>query len=133
MTRQEFIDDITTFYELYSFCSDEDIYGILDDYFDGDNLDEEVEYDIGENRDIGWRDMRDYLSDIDTGCDFYERCGSFEYYGYSNCGDKFEELKAAVLSEADDRDLFENEFGEGEDDDPQMELEELWFEEREAV
>ena len=132
MTRQEFIDDVTTFYELYSFCSDEEIYGVLDNYFDGGDLDEEVEYDLGENRDISWRDLSDYLSDIDTGCDFYERCGSFEYYGYGNCGDTFEELKQEVLDIADERGLFEKE-EEDETDEPQMELEELWFEEREAV
>lgn len=132
MTRQEFIDEVTSFYELYSFCSDEEIYGVLENYFDCDSLDEEIDYDVSENRDLSWRDLRDYLNEIDPEYDFYEKCGSFEYYGYNDGGETFEELKQEVLDIADERDLFEKE-EEDETDEPQMELEELWFEEREAV
>lgn len=126
MTRQEFIDEVTLFCELCGFCSDEEIYGVLDNYFDCDSLDEKVDYDVSESRDLSWMDLRDYLNEIDPDYDFYKRRGSFDYCGYYDGEDIFEELKQEVLDIADERDLFEKE-EEDETDEPQMELEELWF------
>lgn len=123
MTRDEFIVDVVTYYDLYEFCSDNDIYGILDNYFDGDDLNEEVDYDLGENRDMAWHDIRYYLNNIPEGCDFYERVGSFDYIGYDNGGEEFENLKQTVLDRADENDLFE--LPELQEDS--MSLEELWF------
>ena len=101
MTRQEFIDDVTTWSELLDFCYDNES-DICEDIVSFDTMDEEVESDLREevgNR--SWRDIRDLLCDIDTDYDFFRRNGILDYYPLDNHGD-FDEYKDAVLDWMDD-------------------------------
>ena len=81
MTRSEFLENITTFWELIEFCEDQEC-SICEDVLDGDRLDEEVDEDI-ENvaADWGWREIRDRLDDIpehaETG--YFAREGTLDY------------------------------------------------------
>ena len=100
MTRNEFFEDVTRFYELRDFCNDNEIYE-CDDYFDGDDLDDEVQSDINNDDFRSWTDLRDGLDSIETGYDFYKREGSLYYEG---CTDEdFDEIKSRVADIMDER------------------------------
>ena len=57
MTRNEFIDNITEWYELKDFCNDFDC-DVCEDIYDDDDYDDSVEEDIRDAiADYGWRDL----------------------------------------------------------------------------
>lgn len=62
MTRNDFLNDVTEWWELLDFCSDEGC-NICEDIIDSDQLDEDTNY--------SWRDIRDSLSEIPTGYGYY--------------------------------------------------------------
>lgn len=67
MTRNEFIDNITEWYELKDFCSDFDC-DVCEDIYDDDDYDDSVEEDIRDAiADYGWRDIRDFLGNLPAG------------------------------------------------------------------
>lgn len=120
MTRQEWIDDITDFSDLINFCEengyqDDTARSIFCDY----DLDSWVEDDI-RDCDYGWRSLRDSLSDIPDGYDWYRRDGFFDYVGLTQ--DDFDDWKSDVLSELDDDDFFEDEEEEEDGDTEAPEL-----------
>lgn len=105
MTRDEFLENVTDFYDLKDFCSDVDC-EICYEVYDEDGRDEEIEYYIGEYRtDMSWRELRDRLSDIPTGYEFYREDGAFDWVGLDD--DDFADYKERVLEYADDHDLFD--------------------------
>lgn len=79
MTRNDFLNDVTEWWELLDFCSDEGC-NICEDIIDSDQLDEYVEEDIRDTN-YSWRDIRDSLSEIPTGYGYYRMNGSFDYDG----------------------------------------------------
>ena len=114
MTRSEF-DDIEYFYELRNLCNDEGC-SYLDDYIDGDDLDDYVDDDVS-NSGCGWKDILSYLRDIDDmgGYDFYRRDGSFDYTG---CGyDDLTELKNDVYEWMDSHGRFDDDEEDEDDED----------------
>lgn len=101
MTRQEFIEGVTTWGELLDFCYDNDS-NICEDIVSSDTMDDEIENDLREevgNR--SWRDIRVLLCDIDTDYDFFRKDGILDYYPLDNHGD-FDEYKDTVLDWMDD-------------------------------
>ena len=102
MTRVEFIEEVTEWHELIELCQDYDC-DICEGIIDDDILDEYVNSDIS-GCDYGWRSLRDYLSDIPTGYDYYRCDGSFDYVGLDD-GD-FEDYKSRVLDWMDEDDLW---------------------------
>ena len=113
MTRQEFIEGVTTWGELLDFCYDNDS-NVCEDIVSYDTMDEEVESDLrDEVGDRSWRDIRDLLCSIDTDYDYYRRNGSFDYYPLDNNGD-FDEYKDEVLEWMDNNDYWGDEDVEDE-------------------
>lgn len=114
MTLREFDEDITLFYELKDFCEREGC-SYLDEYFD--DLDAEVNSELYEwirYNDCDWEDVRDSLSNITTGYDFYRRDGSFDYMG---CDDEdFDTLKSDVREWAIENGRFDDDEDDDEDD-----------------
>lgn len=114
MTRQEFLDDVTTFDELNSFCIDigydlqED--GAYSEEEYDDYIDEEV-YETAREND--WRYLREWLSNLPDGYDFYFRDDWGEWEGRS-CRE-IDDLKENVLEYADENDLFDVEDEEVEE------------------
>ena len=112
MTRTDFIDDVTTTYDLIDFCVENDIADFVCDIVDDDEKDSRIDDYLRENaggRD-NWREVYDILDDIPTG---------YEYYRYNGVDDirifdsyDFEALKDEVLQYCDTHDIFE----EDEDD-----------------
>lgn len=138
MTREEFIENVTCWSDLISFCDNEgcsyceDIYDeyAKDEYFD------DCIVDMARNAD-GWADLYRELDEIPTGYDYYI---SDDYGWHGADDDDFDEYKSDVLSWGDDREVWdeeeEDEFDElldeedeideahEEDEDDEVELEE---------
>lgn len=117
MTRNEFFEEITQFWELRDFCNDQDIYE-CDDYFDSDDLNDIVESDIRDGDFRNWEDIRDSLNSIETGYNFYKREG---YLYYEGCTvDDFDALKQSVAEIMDDRVAWDEDEDDYEDDEDEV-------------
>lgn len=115
MTRQDFIDDITSWYELIDFCNDENC-DVCSDIVDDDYKDEYVnDHLVDWARNNTWRELLSILDDIPDGYDFYRIDGYGEIEGLDNYSD-FEEYKDNVLDWMD--------YMERWDDDEEEEVEE---------
>jgi len=109
MTREEFIRDTDTWYDLKEFCEEHDC-DICDDIIDDESRDDEIDNDIEEAiRNDRWYDIKSYLDDIPTGYSYYRRDGMFDYVGMDDRD--FDEYKDDVINWADDQ-------GDIWDDDP---------------
>ena len=107
MTRNEFIDNITEWYELKDFCSDFDC-DVCEDIYDDDDYDDIVEEDIRDAiADYGWRDIRDFLGNLPSGYYYYRRNSAFDYDGLDD--DDFEDYKEDVLEWGDDYGAWDDE------------------------
>lgn len=97
MYRNEFIENITDWAELLSFCQENDLDACRDIYPDS-TVEEEIEDDIA-SRECDWRELRDALDDISVDGYYYLRRGWLDYVCVD---DEFEDYKRDVLSECDD-------------------------------
>ncbi len=114
MTRQEFIDEVTTWADLLDFCNNEDC-DICMDIIDCDTMDEMVEEDL--RNAVGgysWQGIRDLLNDVNDEYAYYRNGGSFNYEPVEESD--FDDYKDDVLDWMDRRDLWEEGDMEEEDD-----------------
>lgn len=71
MTRQEFIDDVTTWSELIDFCYDEGI-DYCDDVHPEDSYNDCINERLRENvNDDDWRGILTWLEDLPQNYDYY--------------------------------------------------------------
>lgn len=115
MTREEFWEDITQFWELRDFCNNEGI-SVTDDYFDYDDWNDEVQSDF-ENADFdSWQEARDTLANLNKeSCDFFRREG---YFYYEPCDEEdFDMLKQEVIEIMDERGAWDDAWDDDDDDD----------------
>ena len=134
MTRNEFLENVTSFYDLKDFCNDEDC-NLLEDVYDEEGRDDFINDCLMDwARDDSWQDLYNRLDNIPTGYDWYR----YDDYGdWCSLDDEdFEEYKNDVLEWADnngvwdddeedtdeDGDNFED---EPEDDEPAPEKEDF--------
>ena len=110
MTRNDFLNDVTEWWELLDFCSDEGC-NICEDIIDSDQL---VEEDIRDTN-YSWRDIRDSLSEIPTGYGYYRMNGSFDYDGMDE--NDFDSYKEDVLEWGDNNGVWEDEPDDEDDFD----------------
>ena len=81
MTANEFLENVNDYYDLKEFCSEIGC-EYCDNILSDDGLDEEVEWAIGEcHREYSWREIRDLLSEVPTGYNWYRLDGTFDYVG----------------------------------------------------
>lgn len=107
MTRNEFIDNITEWYELKDFCNDFDC-DVCEDIYSDDDYDNSIEEDIRDAiADYNWRDIRDFLGNLPSGYYYYRRNNTLDYDGLDD--DDFEGYKEDVLEWGDDYDVWEDE------------------------
>lgn len=124
MTRQEFIDDVTSFGDLLSFCYDNDCTHICEDVVDSEYRDEYINDSLVDwARNDTWTELKDRLDELynDTGYNYYiydEYYG--EYKGVDDDGDEFETYKRDVLEWMDDHEYWDDdgEEDEEEEDEP---------------
>lgn len=115
MTREEFWEDITQFWELRDFCNNEGI-SVTDDYFDYDDWNDEVQSDF-ENADFNsWQEARDTLANLNKeSCDFFRREG---YFYYEPCDEEdFDRLKQDVAEVMDYRGAWDDDDTWDDDDE----------------
>lgn len=109
MTRQEFIDDVTTWCDLLTFCSDEDC-DLCEDIVDSDYYNEYINdnlVDLARNND--WTDLRDRLNEFydNSGYDYYLWDDYYgQYNGIDNDDAIFEDYKLRVLNWMDEGDYW---------------------------
>lgn len=118
MTRDEFLEEVTTFYDLIDFCEEEHLFdcdGIVDEY----SFDEEIAYALEDwrNRFDDWTRARDWLCDLPTGYDFYREDGYGNWEGLDRSD--FEDIKQDVLDEMDDAEAWDDEPEEESPDEPE--------------
>lgn len=118
MTRQEFINDVSSWWELIDFCNDEGC-DICSDVVDDDYKDEYVNEHLTEwARENTWQDLLDILRNIPDDSNYYR----FDDYGDLESLDDysdFENYKEDVLNWADDRECWDE-----EDEEDEYEVEE---------
>ena len=115
MTRDEFVNDVNTWWELKDFCMEHDC-SVMDDFFDSDYLDEYLDREIEDwSQNMSWTTLRDKLNEIETGYDWY--C----WDGYGDIApmdeDDLDYYKDDILSWGDDHDIWDVEDEELEPDD----------------
>lgn len=117
MTRQEFIDDVTTWSELIQFCYDEgcDIYeDIYNDYQKDEYYNDRLNDMCSECED--WQDLYRMLEDIPTGYDYYIR-DEYDYELRGADNDDFDDYKDEVMEYCDnDGGIWDEEEYEYEDE-----------------
>lgn len=131
MTRSEFIDNITEWYELKDFCNDFDC-DVCEDIYDDDDYDDYVEDDVRDAvGECSWREIRDLLCDLPSGYDYYRRNGNLDYDGMDN--DDFEEYKEQALEWGDDYGVWDEEDEEFEETDDFFDFTEEASDEEEPI
>lgn len=115
MRREEFLDSMNYMDDLFDFARDND----LQCYYDvvcGSDLDDSICDDL-RNGDVThhltWEQIRDALSDIDSGCDYYTRGDGWLEYN-ELC---YEDFAEAIMDEMDANDLWDEDEPEEEEDD----------------
>lgn len=110
MTRQEFIDDVNTIWELLRVAVDYDYE--FDNVYSKEQYDDEINEQLSSD-DNSWRDVRDWLYNLPDEYDFYVRDRWSDWEGRGE--DNIEDLKAQFLAWADDDgEIFEEEDGDEE-------------------
>lgn len=106
MTRNEFLENVTSFYDLKDFCSDEDC-NLLEDVYDEEGRDDFINDCLMDwARDDSWQDLYNRLDSIPTGYDWYR----YDDYGdWCSLDDEdFEEYKNDVLEWADNNGVWDD-------------------------
>lgn len=106
MTRQEFLDEITTWYDLIEWCNNH-MCSYCDDIYSDEARDEYIDealVDMARNN--NWYELRDILSNLATGHDYWCRD---EYGDWHGVDDEFDEYFNDVLEWADENGEFDEE------------------------
>lgn len=129
MTRQEFIDNVTTWYELIDFC-----YNVNCDYcndvYSVDSRDDCINEDLVDmaQNAYDWQELLEVLQNIPTGYDYYIRDDYGEWSGTDDGDYTFDDYKDDVLEWMDINDCWnggdeevEEEPAPDDDEDPEDE------------
>lgn len=82
MTREEFFDQITDWYELIDFCLNNGYDDYCNDIYSEDSRDDEVCYELKERfDDSSWQRIRDYLNDLPEDYEYYRRDDYGDWHG----------------------------------------------------
>lgn len=130
MTRSEFLDDVNSWSELISFC---DEYGCdyCSDIYDEEQRDDVLNGRMYERaRQDSWRDVYEWLDEIETGYDYYREDDYGDFVGLDDS--EFDSYKDDVLSWMDINGYWDDEELEDEDDEIEESASEP-IEEEEAV
>lgn len=127
MTRTDFIDDVTTTYDLIDFCVENDITDFINDIVDDEQKDDSIDEYLRENAGSSdnWHEVYDILDDVPTGYEYYRYNGVDDIRGFDSYD--FEALKDEVLQYCDTHDIFE----EDEDDVDEYDEDELYVDDEE--
>lgn len=107
MTRNEFLNNVTTWGELIDFCNDEGC-DYCDDIYSEESRDETInDYLVDWARNESWQDLFSRLDNIETGYDYYKEDDYGDWVGLSD--DDFDDYKDDVLRWMDDNGYWDEE------------------------
>lgn len=130
MRRQDFIDDVTTWSELISFCYDEDC-DVCEDIYSEDARDEDIDNNLTDwARNHSWQELYDILDAIPCGADYYYRDDWGDWHEVSD--DMFDDRKQDVIDWMDDGGYWDDEVDE-EDEEIFDEIDEEFPEDEEDL
>lgn len=124
MTRQEFIDDVTTWPELIEFCDDEEC-DYCDDIYSDESYDSYVNDELSDMcRNESWQDVKEWLDGLPEGYDYYIKYNDGEWAGAGD--ENFDSYKDDILEYMDDGEYWDEdeeeealyEYHDPEDDIP---------------
>ena len=100
MTIEQFNDEVCNFTDLYYFCLRHDYYDLVEDYRDGESIDEYIDmYYMDDISGYSWRDLCHTLTDLEYEVEnynmFYVGNGCVE--GVSDYGPEYDEMKAELI------------------------------------
>lgn len=106
MTRQEFLDEITDWYDLIEWCNNHGC-SYCDDIYSDEARDEDINDNlVNMARENDWYDLRDILRGLPTGYDYWRKD---EYGDWHGVDDKLDEYFNNVLEWADENGEFDEE------------------------
>lgn len=115
MTREEFYENVTTWWDLKNFCSDEQC-DICDDICDEESRDDYInECLIDWARNDSWTELLSRLEDIPTGYDYYRYDDYGDWVGLDD-GD-FDEIRDEVAEWMDDNGYWDDDEEEADDEE----------------
>lgn len=118
MTRQEFIDDVTTWDDLVAFCSEEDY--DLEDIYSAEQRDDYINEDLVEMaRYNGWRDLLETLNDLSNGdgYDYYRRDYNGDWVVLEDNDEEFNDLKGYVIEWMDENNYWPDDEEDGDEEE----------------
>lgn len=114
MTRQEFVDNVTTAEDLVEFCYDNDL-DQCSSWISYNELDCKICEVINDmTNDVTWDRIRDFLDGIEEGCDYYDADDDFRAIDYDDVVNVREQI--LDFFEFDDEEDEDAEFEESETD-----------------
>ena len=115
MTRAEFYENVTTWWDLKDFCFDENC-GICNDIYDEEGRDDYInECLMGWARNDSWTELLSRLEDIPTGYDYYRYDDYGDWVGLDD-GD-FNEIRDEVAEWMDNNGYWDDDEEEADDED----------------
>lgn len=115
MTRAEFYENVTTWWDLKNFCSDEQC-DICDDIYDEEGRDDYINDCLMDwARNESWTELLSRLEDIPTGYDYYRYDDYGDWVGLDD-GD-FDEIRDEVAEWMDDNGYWDDDEEEADDEE----------------
>lgn len=106
MTRQQFLDEITTWYDLIEWCNNHGC-SYCNDIYSDEARDEDIDDNLVDMaRNNNWYELRDILGNLATGYDYWRKDEYGDWYGVD---DEFNDYRNDVLEWADENDEFDEE------------------------
>ena len=113
MTREEFLRDINSWYDLKVVDNESELY-MFNDVYDDAGRDERINEEISEFYG-NWDDLRDYLDEIRDDDYYHRQIDSFEWV---EVDDEFDDAKARMFDALENDGFFEDdEVDENDEDD----------------
>lgn len=127
MTRAEFEDNVTSFYDLIDWCNDNNCY-VCDDIYSSESYDSYINDQLVDwARDYDWEELRNILNDLPTGYEYYLGAEyDNDWRGLDD--DDFDEFYSRALEWGDENEIWDDDDEEEyveeepEDDDPIVEM-----------
>lgn len=120
MTRDEFFEQIRDWGDLLEFDREND-FGFFSDIFPSEELGDRVQEVLGSAVDeLSWEELRDYLYDIPTGCDYYRDRSDDEWFGFYGVDDDLDTEMEEFAAWMDDNGYWDDpdEAEDNEEDEP---------------
>lgn len=116
MTRDEFLEEITTWQQLRDFCEDNGCGDYLMDIYSEEDRDGYVDDCIVDwARDYTWTELYSILDNIPTGYEYYRLCEDGDWEGLTQAD--FDAFKDDVADWCDRNDIWDEEYTEEDDEE----------------